>query len=48
MSCANDIIEGLVSIKDKPGSPSPIPEPQTILLMLLGMAGIAYRRKTQA
>lgn len=49
MSCANDIIEGLVSIKDKPGSPgTSVPEPQTILLMLLGMAGIAYRRKTQA
>lgn len=44
MSCANDIIEGLVSVRD-PDNQVKVPEPQTLLLMLLGMAGIAYRRK---
>ncbi len=46
MSCANDIIEGLVSV-DSPDNSTPVPEPQTLLLMLLGMAGIAYRKKQQ-
>lgn len=47
MTCANDIIEGLVHFKgaDSTGGGNPIPEPHTILLMLLGMAGIAYKRK---
>jgi hypothetical protein len=44
MTCANDIIEGLVSVN--PGGEVKVPEPQTLLLMLLGMAGIAYRRKS--
>lgn len=44
MSCANDIIEGLVSITDTP--PVSVPEPETLLLMLLGLAGIISRRKT--
>ena len=47
MSCANDIIEGLVSVRD-PDNQVKVPEPQTLLLMLLGMAGIAYRRKNNA
>lgn len=47
MSCANDIIEGLVSVRD-PDNQTTVPEPQTLLLMLLGMAGIAYRRKINA
>jgi hypothetical protein len=47
MSCANDIIEGLVSVRD-PDNQTTVPEPQTLLLMLLGMAGIAYRRKNNA
>ncbi|NQZ81272.1 MAG: PEP-CTERM sorting domain-containing protein [Colwellia sp.] len=46
MSCANDIIEGLVSISNGGGGGgTTVPEPQTILLMLLGLAGITYRRK---
>jgi len=46
MSCANDIIEGLVSISgDGTGGGTSVPEPQTILLMLLALAGITYRRK---
>jgi len=44
MTCANDIIEGLVSVNTTP-PPLPVPEPQTLLLMLLGLAGISYRRK---
>ena len=47
MTCANDIIEGLVSVSD-PDNQVKVPEPQTLLLMLLGMAGIAYRRKNNA
>lgn len=48
MSCANDIIEGLVSITPPGGGGGgdvAVPEPQTLILMLLGMAGIVYRRK---
>jgi len=44
MTCANDIIEGLVSVNTTP-PPLPVPEPHTLLLMLLGLAGISYRRK---
>ena len=49
MSCANDIIEGLVSISGDGGGGggTTVPEPQTLLLMLLGLAGITYRRKNQ-
>jgi len=47
MSCANDIIEGLVSVSGGGGDGTSVPEPQTILLMLLGLAGITYRRKQQ-
>lgn len=43
MTCANDIIEGLVSVEGD--NTTQVPEPQTLLLMLLGMAGIAARRK---
>ncbi|XQW86048.1 PEP-CTERM sorting domain-containing protein [Thalassotalea piscium] len=49
MSCANDIIEGLVSVAPTGAggnqANASVPEPETILLMLIGMAGIAYRRK---
>ena len=43
MSCANDIIEGLVSITDP--NVTPVPEPETIALFGLALAGLAYRRK---
>lgn len=44
MTCANDIIEGLVSVA--PGdTTTPIPAPQTIALMLLGLAGLSFRKK---
>ena len=46
MSCANDIIEGLVSINDD--TPVDVPEPQTLLLLLLGLAGIVARSKVTA
>lgn len=46
MTCANDIVEGLTSFKGgKPPGPS-VPEPSTIVLMALAMAGLIYRRKT--
>ena len=43
MSCANDIIEGLVSISND--TPVDVPEPETLLLLLLGLGAIAARRK---
>jgi len=43
MSCANDIIEGLVSVTDP--NVTPVPEPETIALFGLALAGLAYRRK---
>ncbi|WP_281556754.1 PEP-CTERM sorting domain-containing protein [Thalassomonas sp. RHCl1] len=43
MSCANDIIEGLVSINGD--TPVDVPEPETLLLLLLGLGGILARRK---
>ena len=50
MTCANDIIEGLASVAPGGGGGggdniTAVPEPQTLMLLLLGMAGIAYRRK---
>ncbi|GAA5136755.1 PEP-CTERM sorting domain-containing protein [Thalassotalea piscium] len=50
MTCANDIIEGLVSVTPPGGggdNSTVVPEPQTIMIMLLGLAGIAYRRKVK-
>ncbi|OKY27971.1 PEP-CTERM sorting domain-containing protein [Thalassotalea sp. PP2-459] len=43
MTCANDIIEGLVSIADDQSVE--IPEPQTLMLLLLGFAGLALRKR---
>ncbi|GHE86876.1 PEP-CTERM sorting domain-containing protein [Thalassotalea profundi] len=51
MTCANDIIEGLASVAPGGGGGdniTTVPEPQTIMLLLLGMAGIAYRRKVNS
>lgn len=46
MTCANDIIEGLASFAPQPGGGSTtVPEPSTVVLMLLAMAGLIYRRK---
>ena len=50
MSCANDIIEGFASATLPGGggdNSTTVPEPQTILLMLLGITGIIYRRKAK-
>lgn len=44
MTCANDIIEGLVSVTPNDNT-TPIPAPQTIALMLLGLAGLSLRKK---
>jgi len=46
MTCANDIIEGVASF-DGPGgdNSTAVPEPQTLMLLLLAMAGLTYRRK---
>lgn len=43
MSCANDVVEGVVSV-NRPGSNS-IPEPATMLLMLLALGFMANSRK---
>ncbi|NQZ21634.1 MAG: PEP-CTERM sorting domain-containing protein [Colwellia sp.] len=45
MTCANDIIEGVASFTPADNS-TVVPEPQTIILMLLAMAGLIYRRKS--
>jgi len=48
MTCANDIIEGLASFdtqSPRPGDGTTVPEPSTIILMLLAMAGLIYRKK---
>lgn len=44
MTCANDIIEGLVSIADDQSVK--IPEPQSLMLLLLGFAGLALRKRS--
>jgi len=43
MSCANDIIEGFVSVTDP--NTGTIPEPETVLLFSLALGALAYRRK---
>jgi len=43
MSCANDIVEGLVNV-DRSGRPTSVPEPATFLLMLLALAFMARSR----
>ncbi|WP_448566340.1 PEP-CTERM sorting domain-containing protein [Thalassotalea ganghwensis] len=46
MSCANDIIEGFASATPSGGG-TPIPEPQSMLLMLLGLLGLAYKKRAK-
>jgi len=45
MTCANDIIEGVASFAPTDNSTA-VPEPQTVILMLLAMGGLIYRRKS--
>ena len=50
MSCYNDAVHGLVDVSASTGGGgggTSVPEPQTLLLMLLGVVGIAARRKQQ-
>jgi len=53
MSCANDIVEGLVptnttpGVPGQPGDPTKVPEPATVFIMLLALAGVAYSRRKQ-
>jgi len=48
MSCANDIIEVVTNFKtSKPGNSTSVPEPSTILLMLLAGFGFYSSRKKQ-
>jgi hypothetical protein len=47
MTCANDIIEGFATFNSQAPRPDvSVPEPSTMVLMLLAMAGLIYRRKT--
>lgn len=49
MSCANDIIEVVANLKSsKPGDTTAVPEPSTMLLMLLAGIGLFASRKKQA
>jgi hypothetical protein len=50
MSCYNDAVHGSWEVAKNGGGgggSTPVPEPQTLLLMLLGVIGIAARRKQQ-
>jgi hypothetical protein len=49
MTCANDIIEGLADFSpNTPPGGVTVPEPNTIILMLLAMAGLIYRKKVNS
>jgi hypothetical protein len=47
MSCFNDDVHGQFAVK-RPGNPNPVPEPATIFIMLLALAGLVFTRKKQA
>lgn len=47
MTCANDIIEVVTNFVVKPGKPQPVPEPSTMILMLLAGFGLFAARKKQ-
>ena len=47
MSCANDIVDGVVSVNRPDGGNNKIPEPTTILLMLLALAFLAKSRNNK-
>ena len=42
MSCANDVVDGVVSVN----RPTSVPEPATVLLMLAAFGFMAKSRKT--
>ena len=44
MSCANDVVAGVVSVN----RPTSVPEPTTLLLMLIALGFMAKSRKTKA
>lgn len=46
MTCANDIIEVVTDFASKGGKTTSVPEPSSILLMLMGFAGLYSRRKS--
>jgi len=46
MSCANDIVSGVVDINNRPGTkPVNVPEPATFLLLLIGLGFIVNSRR---
>lgn len=45
MSCANDIVSGLVDVTQPGGSNNSIPEPSVIILMLTALGFLANRRR---
>jgi len=44
MSCANDVVDGVVSVN----RPTSVPEPATLILMLIALGIMAKSRKTKA
>jgi hypothetical protein len=48
MSCANDVVDGVVSVNRPGGGSTSVPEPATILLMLLALGFMVRNRKTKA
>lgn len=47
MTCANDVVSGIASV-NRPNVPVTIPEPTTLLLMLLALAFLAKSRSKKA
>lgn len=44
MSCANDVVDGVVNVNRPDGGTTKVPEPATLLLMLLALAFLVSRK----
>ena len=47
MSCFNDAVQGVFDVTHTPGAPQ-VPEPATVLIMLLALAILVYSRRESA